>query len=63
MDASGNLYIADMSNYRVRVVSGGIITTLAGAGSGFFSGDGGALGRLRWNRKATSTSPEMAESV
>jgi uncharacterized protein (TIGR03437 family) len=38
VDAQGNLYIADGGNNRVRKVSGGIITTFAGGGSG---GDGG----------------------
>jgi len=33
VDASGNLYIADTTNGRIRVVSGGIIDTLAGNGS------------------------------
>lgn len=42
MDAGGNLYIADAFHYRVRKVdTNGIITTVAGNGSGF-SGDGGA---------------------
>jgi len=41
VDASGNLYIADRYNYRVREVSGGIVTTIAGNGSCCFSGDGG----------------------
>lgn len=43
LDAAGNLYIADYYNYRVRKVdaSTGIITTVAGNGSGTFSGDGG----------------------
>ena len=41
VDASGNLYIADISN-RVRKVSpSGIITTVAGNGTQGFSGDGG----------------------
>jgi hypothetical protein len=44
VDASGNVYIADRLNQRIRVVSGGNITTLAGSGaasfSGTFAGDG-----------------------
>ncbi len=41
-DASGNLYIADASNYRVRkVTSAGIISTVAGTGTSGFGGDGG----------------------
>jgi len=42
IDASGNLFIADTSNHRVRKVdSAGIITTVAGNGEKGFSGDGG----------------------
>ena len=42
-DASGNLYIADYDNTRIRKVdTNGIITTVAGNGSNGFSGDGGA---------------------
>jgi len=42
-DFSGNLYIGDWNNNRVRKVdaSTGIITTIAGNGSGSTSGDGG----------------------
>lgn len=40
-DPSGNLYIADGNNNRVRKVSRGIITTVAGNGTPGFSGDGG----------------------
>lgn len=39
--SSGDLLIADTGNYRVRQVSSGTITTIAGTTSGF-SGDGGA---------------------
>jgi PKD repeat protein len=42
VDAQGNLYIADSGNNRIREVSGGIITTLAGTGTAGFYGDGGA---------------------
>ncbi len=42
-DASGNLYIADYFNNRIRKVStSGIISTIAGTGTEGFSGDGGA---------------------
>jgi uncharacterized protein (TIGR03437 family) len=41
VDAAGNLYIADSTNLRVRAVSGGTITTVAGNGVADFSGDGG----------------------
>lgn len=43
VDYSGNLYIADTNNFRVRkiAVGTGIITTIAGNGSFSFSGDGG----------------------
>jgi sugar lactone lactonase YvrE len=41
VDSSGNLYIADAGNNRVREVSNGVITTVAGNGMAGFSGDGG----------------------
>jgi streptogramin lyase len=44
LDASGNLYIADLNNYRIRKVdaASGIITTVAGNGIPTYAGDGGA---------------------
>jgi uncharacterized protein (TIGR03437 family) len=42
VDSAGNLYIADTVNCRIRKVSNGIITTVAGDGTAGFSGDGGA---------------------
>lgn len=42
MDASGNLYVADSGNDRVRMVdTSGAIATVAGNGTAGFSGDGG----------------------
>jgi len=40
VDASGNLYIADSNNNRIRKVSGGVITTVAGDGNFGYIGDG-----------------------
>jgi sugar lactone lactonase YvrE/PKD repeat protein len=43
VDGSGNLYIADCENNRIRMVNiSGIINTVAGNGSLGYSGDGGA---------------------
>jgi len=44
VDASGNLYIADTSNYVIRKVtaSTGNISTIAGNGTSGYTGDGGA---------------------
>ena len=44
VDGAGNLYIADSGNQRIRMVSAatGVITTIAGTGTGGYSGDGGA---------------------
>jgi len=42
VDAAGNVYIADQSNNRLRMVNtAGIINTIAGDGSFTYSGDGG----------------------
>jgi uncharacterized protein (TIGR03437 family) len=43
LDSAGNLYFADSSSQRVRVITtGGIISTIAGNGLTAYSGDGGA---------------------
>ena len=41
VDASGNLYFADNANHVRKVTPGGIISTIAGTGTGAESGDGG----------------------
>ena len=48
VDASGNLYIADRNNYRVRMIStSGVITTAAGNGNCCYGGDGGPATRAQ----------------
>ena len=42
VDTAGNLFIADDGNQRIRMVTpGGVISTVAGNGTGGYSGDGG----------------------
>ena len=51
-DASGNVYIGDMLNHRVRMVDGstGLISTIGGTGSAGFGGDGGPATAAQFNR-------------
>jgi uncharacterized protein (TIGR03437 family) len=50
VDASGNLYIADFNNSRIRKVSAaGIISTVAGNGNSGYSGDGGPAANAQIN--------------
>ena len=49
-DGSGNVYIADTNNHRIRMIdSFGTITTVAGDGNAGFSGDGGSASDARLN--------------
>ncbi len=52
-DAAGNLYIADSSNARIRMVdSTGTISTIAGTGERGFGGDGGPATEAQLNSPA-----------
>jgi uncharacterized protein (TIGR03437 family) len=42
VDSSGNIYVADTQNARVRKISGGAINTVAGTGTPGYGGDGGS---------------------
>ena len=42
VDASGSIFIADLDNHRVRQISSGRISTVAGSGEYHYGGDGGA---------------------
>ena len=41
LDGAGNVYFSDTGNQRVRKISNGVITTVAGNGTAGFSGDNG----------------------
>ena len=45
IDGAGNLYIADTGSNRIREISNGVITTVAGDGVSGFSGDNGPATR------------------
>jgi trimeric autotransporter adhesin len=50
VDGSGNLYIADSNNQRVRMVTpAGVISTVAGSGTSGFAGDGGPALSAQFN--------------
>lgn len=51
-DATGNLYIADTNNHRIRKIDMGtqIVTTIAGDGSGTYGGDGGLAVNAQINK-------------
>lgn len=55
VDGSGNIFIADRTNQRIRKVTAatGVITTIAGTGVAGFSGDGGAATSATLNQPRT----------
>ena len=50
--ADGSFLIADTANHRIRRVSDGVITTVAGTGAAGFGGDGGAATSAQLNAPA-----------
>ena len=49
LDSSGTLFIVDSVNERVRKVSGGNISTVAGTGAAGYAGDGGPAHQAQFN--------------
>jgi sugar lactone lactonase YvrE len=50
VDPSGNIFITDWDNHRVRMIdTAGVITTVAGTGERGYSGDGGSATAARFN--------------
>jgi uncharacterized protein (TIGR03437 family) len=63
VDAAGNLYIADTSNWRIRKVTPeGTITTVAGNGQSGYSGDGG-LATAAWLNDPTGVAVDAAGNL
>jgi uncharacterized protein (TIGR03437 family) len=57
VDGAGNVYFADTGNQRVRKISGGVITTVAGNGTAGFSGDNGPATSAELNLEQGSLLP------
>jgi len=49
VDSSHNILISDSNNNKIRKITGGIITTMAGKQNSGFSGDGGAVANALFN--------------
>src|SRR5262249_1578195 len=62
MDKSGNIYVADVNNSRIRkILADGTITTIAGKGGAAYSGDGGSATAavLSFPRSVAVNSPRV----
>jgi uncharacterized protein (TIGR03437 family) len=49
VDLAGNIFVTDTNNHRIRMVSNGVITTVAGNGTPGFSGDNGPAANAKLN--------------
>lgn len=52
VDAAGNVYVSDTGHNRVRMISGGVITTVAGTGVAGYEGDDGPGTAARLSKPA-----------
>ncbi len=62
VDSAGNLYIAEPSDHRVRKVSNGVVTTVAGIGTAGYSGDNGPASSAQLN-KPYSVAVDSADNL
>jgi hypothetical protein len=65
VDSSNNIYVADTSGFRIRRISGGIVTTLVGTTTGWFDAAGAAakLAAPRGMAFDTSSNLYIADAV
>ncbi len=52
VDSAGNLYIADSGNFRIRRISNGLMTTVAGDGTQGYGGDNGPAANAQFSYPA-----------
>jgi len=51
VDSGGNIYVADSTNHRIRkITSAGVVSTLAGSGTGFFANGIGTSAQFNYPR-------------
>ena len=56
IDSAGTIYVSDYGNSRLRAITGGVISTIAGTGQSSYTGDGGPLAKARlWNPNSVAS--------